>query len=141
MKYIHYRDFADALRSLFQSGGAYQKAALKVQAIIGRVDLGEDPFLGIKLTKHGEDRIPHCVKYDLEEYCRLITVQDNNCCAFVFVGKHEACEKWLETNRGFRLAATEKNQLTSAFKSTDIHKSGTRIAAGTDWSNGYLFEK
>jgi hypothetical protein len=95
VKYIQYSDFPSALRNLFQSGGNYQKAAIKVQAMIGRAILEEDPFLGIKLTKHGENRIPHCVKYDLEEYCRLITVQDNGCCAFVFVGKHADCDRWI----------------------------------------------
>lgn len=127
MKYITYRDFAGALRSLFQSGGNYQKAAMKVQAIVGRANLGEDPFLGIKLTKHGETRIPHCVKYDLEEFCRLITVQDNGCCAFVFVGKHADCDRWIEKNKSFRLTGTGKNEITSAFKSVDISQPGDAV--------------
>lgn len=141
MKYITYRDFAGGLRSLFQSGGNYQKAAIKVQAIVGRANLGEDPFLGIKLTKHGETRIPHCVKYDLEEFCRLITVQDNGCCAFVFVGKHVDCDRWIEKNQSFRLTGTSKNEISSAFKSVDISRAETRIASDTDLSNGLLFAK
>jgi hypothetical protein len=47
VKYIQYSDFPSALRNLFQSGGNYQKAAIKVQAMIGRAILEEDPFLGI----------------------------------------------------------------------------------------------
>ncbi len=141
MKYIHYRDFADGLRNLFQSGGSYQKAATKVQAIIGRANLGEDPFLGIKMTKHGESRIPHCVKYDLEDFCRLVTVQDNGCCAFVFVGKHEDCERWMERNRTFRLTVTADNELSSAFKSMDISQAETRIMSEPDWSHGFLYAK
>jgi UvrD/REP helicase N-terminal domain/UvrD-like helicase C-terminal domain len=141
VKYITYKDFAGALRSLFQSGGNYQKAAMKVQAIVGRTNLGDDPFLGIKLTNHGETRIPHCVKYDLEGSCRLITVQDNGCCAFVFVGKHDECDHWLEKNQGFRLTGTDKKQITSAFKSIDISRAETRIASESDLSNGPLFAK
>lgn len=141
MKYIEYRDFADALRNLFQSGGIYQKAATKVQAIIGRAHLGEDPFLGIRLTKHGETRIPHCIKYDLEDFCRLITVRDSGCCAFLFVGNHNDCDRWIDRNRGFRLTATGKKELSSAFKSMDISQAETRINSDTDWSRGFLFEK
>jgi hypothetical protein len=141
VKYITYKDFAVSLRDLFQSGGNYQKAAVKVQAIVGRANLGEEPFLGIKLTKHGEARIPHCVKYDLEEFCRLITVQDNGCCAFVFVGKRTDCDRWIEKNRGFRLTGTGKSEITSAFKSMDISNAETRIASDSDLSSGPLFAK
>jgi hypothetical protein len=141
VKYCQYKDFLGALRKLYQMGGSYQKAAEKVQAVIGRATIKEDPFSGVKLTKHGESRIRHCVKYDLEEYCRLVTIQDNGCCAFVFVGKHEDCERWIESNKGLRLTATGELEITSAFQSSDIYRSETRISSDTDWSNGFLFEK
>ena len=141
MKYLTYRDFTSGLRDLFQLGGNYQKAALKVQAIVGRANLGDDPFLGIKLTKHGESRIPHCLKYDLEEFCRLVTIQDNGCCAFLFVGKHTDCDRWIEKNRGFRLTGTGRSEITSAYKSMDILKVETRIASDSDLSVGPLFAK
>jgi len=75
MNYLQHKDLTNCLRSLKVQGGKGQSTANKVQEIIGGVSLGEtDPFKGYKITNHGESRIKHCVKYDLGNGYRLITI-------------------------------------------------------------------
>lgn len=73
---------------------------MKVKAILGNLD-EPDPFYNIvRTTKNGESRIAHCMKYDLGDGWRLVTCQYVKTCGFLFMGKHEDAEHWLETNGG-----------------------------------------
>ena len=113
MKYLQEKNsITKQIRKLHQRGGHYQKAATKVYSIIGRIQNSEDPYHGISTTNHGETRIKHCVKYDLNGYCRLITIQNNGINALVFVGDHDECEQWLNRNRNYTLTLNDENQLT-----------------------------
>jgi superfamily I DNA/RNA helicase len=142
IKYIPYKDLMGSIRELYQFGGTYKKAAGTVQMILGRIASGDsDPFMGITLTNHGEKRIKHCLKYDLEGFCRLITIKDNGFCVLCYVGRHDDCDSWIEKNRGLTLTVNPKDQLTPVFVSSDVSQEPTRIKSDTDWSNGYLFAK
>ena len=81
--------------------GKHEKScALKVKAILGNLH-ESDPFHGIvKVTKNGESRIPHCVKYELGDGWRLVTCQYAKSCGFLFMGKHDDADRWLESNKG-----------------------------------------
>ncbi len=69
MEYFIEKKIPKQIKTLYQSGGHYQKAAEKVKSIIGAINRNEsDPLNGIRKTKYGESRIKHCVKYDLEEF-------------------------------------------------------------------------
>jgi len=68
---------------------------------MGRGGAGGDPFVSLRRTHHGENRIKHCVKYDLEDHFRLVTVQTASFCILVYCGSHEDCDRWLDRNRGF----------------------------------------
>lgn len=61
------------------AGGRKSKAADRVLAMRSSVGLFDDPFQGLRKTKRGESRIAGCVKYDLSDFCRLITVAGNGC--------------------------------------------------------------
>jgi len=142
MKYLKYKDFMPSLKALHQIGGGYTRAADNVLKLIGSIKLQEtNPFDGLKMTNHGENRIKHCIKYDLSEFCRLITIVNNNVTAFCFVGKHDDCEKWLKRNKGFILTINRNDEIIETFETIDVSDNNKRIKYETDFSNGYLFKK
>jgi len=146
MKYFIPPDFFTSLQKLFQKGGQFQKAARQVEAIhsrVERVSKGEDidPFEGIPLTNKGENRIEHCVKYDLINHCRLVTIKDNGVVALLYTGSHDDEDKWLEKNKGLVLRLDGDLRIKGISKSRDLANSDTKITTKNDWSEGFLFEK
>jgi superfamily I DNA/RNA helicase len=91
------------------AGGPRQAAAERVEQIIGQLELSGSTLA--KLTKHGESRIKHAVKYDLPGACRLVTIQNDNEVWLMFVGDHAQVESWLEAHKGSKLAANKKQQV------------------------------
>ena len=78
MKIMRTKDFDKSLAKLKSFGGRATKAANEVFTIIGKYDMqSPNPFDSLKLTHHGETRISNCLKYDLEDSYRLITVQES----------------------------------------------------------------
>lgn len=111
----------DSLTRLFRMGGRNKKIAEKVQAAFGRIDLGLDPFEGLALTHHGETRIEHCVKFDLGDGFRLVTIQHKKICVFCYVGNHDDCDRWLIANSGYRLSVDRTGHLIPiSTSSTDV---------------------
>ena len=51
-------------------------------------------------TKYGEARIKNCVKFNLGNGYRLISVKKNNSILLLHIGTHDECDAWLEKNRG-----------------------------------------
>lgn len=146
MKYYLLKDFKESLLHLMQHGGAHRSAGERVKSLIADItlhgkELNRDPFSGLRVTKHGENRIKHCVKYDLTDFCRLITIKNNNICAICFVGKHDDSEKWLERNKGLKLSVNPKNQLEPFYESEDINLPERRITGISDFSDGFLYKK
>ncbi|MCM4162999.1 MULTISPECIES: UvrD-helicase domain-containing protein [unclassified Arenibacter] len=124
IKYIYKKELLkEQIKALHRRGGHYQKAAIKINSIIGSINMGEaQPFKGVPLTNHGESRIKHCIKYDLNGACRLITIQDNNVCALVFAGDHDACDKWLNINRNYTLTISADYEITGIRITEDLSK-------------------
>ena len=142
MNFKQHRDFVPSLRSLFQRGGLFKKSAEQVQALLGRITVEEcDPFKGMNLTHQGETRIKKCRKYDLYGYARLITVQNNGIVLFCYVGCHDDCDKWLESNRGLTLVADEHNQLNTVQMTLADDPPGNRLTGETALTMGKLYEK
>lgn len=111
--YGYGKDFVQSLQKLHRSGGKFQKAAETVFSIMGKLETEPDPFKGIARTNHGESRILHCVKYDLTGFCRLITIKTNGLCALSFVGSHDDCDKWLESNSGKEFRVESNHQVVA----------------------------
>lgn len=131
------------IQSLQKRGGQYQRAARTVAAIVGRMRMSlPNPFEGVALTKHGESRIKHCVKYDLSGYARLVTIQNDNVFTLKFVGTHDECDVWLEKNKGLNLAVDKDSKgLVDVVISEDINDENKRIADDSDYSEGLLYKK
>lgn len=143
MRYAVYREFRDSLSKLYERGGRYQRIAGKVLQAIGKTNLfeGSDPFDGLQVTNHGEHRIKHCVKRDLGDGCRLITIVDSGLTALCFAGTHDDCDKWLERNRGLELAVNDKGEITEILTSTDITIDDQRINTSAGLSSQLLMKK
>lgn len=143
-----YKELNESVRNLFQTGGRWQKKAEKVMAVIGSIsEWNADvknalyPLQGLKETNKGESRIDSCVKYDLGDGVRLITVQENGICALLFVGKHDECEKWIKRNKRFKLSVDENKRLTPNFKSLSIVDDDKKRRTESDFSEGKLWQK
>lgn len=146
IRFLEGNDFTLSLRTLHQKGGLYQKAAKTVQAAWGRAhakDEFDKVFEGVPRTNNGENRIPHCIKYDLTKYSRLVTVVNNGVCIFLFCGDHDAVHDWLEKNRGLDFVARQSGSsfLIDKIRASDpqLGPEG-RIAAQTDLSVGPLID-
>lgn len=147
MKYIQYDGFMESLQKLHQKAGLFQKAAKEVQAAWGRAKISdlvpiEDVFLGMNLTNHGESRIEHCRKYDLNGYARLVTIVDNDVCVFLFAGDHNAADAWLDKNKGLTFVATKYNNgmRVNSLRNSDIRREQF-ITSESDLSEGVLIER
>jgi len=133
------KDFMNALRTMKLSGGRKSKAASQVLAMLGSVSRFEDPFDALRLTKHGETRISGCVKYDLQDFCRLVTVVGNGCIFLLYVGDHNETDTWIEKHRGLTIGAVEGNLLGTTKISDE--KRGISISNEPDNWSGILIDR
>ncbi|MES2177825.1 MAG: UvrD-helicase domain-containing protein [Gemmatimonadota bacterium] len=132
-----YRDFGRALNALWRKGGRFQKAAEEVRGVVGGAYLGDDPFASLRQTKKGEKRIKNCVKFDLENFCRLVTVRVGDTWILLFCGSHEECDSWLDTNRGLLPVVSETGVVTATWESID--ESGLGLASSR--AAGKLYQR
>ena len=145
MRFLQGEAFTLSLRDLYQKGGRYQKAAETVQRIWGRAKLDgtsfEEVFQGVARTNHGEGRIPHCVKYDLSGFARLVTVVNNGVCLFLCAGDHDTVDAWVERNKGLDFIARQLGEtlVLDRVRVSDPDEGITgRIAGESDLSVGPL---
>ena len=125
MEYVHSKHLQKGLTMLAKRGGKFQKAAQIVYEVIGKVTSGDsEPFRSCKATNYGENRLKHCVKYDLTGACRLVTVVHADITFLLYVGDHEDVDSWLDRNRGREFAVDEKNQLIEVSRPSDVRESG-----------------
>lgn len=133
------KEFLKAVKAMKLAGGRKSKAADQVLIMRSGVGLFEDPFQSLRLTKHGESRIAGCVKYDLQDFCRLITVAGNGCIFLLFVGDHDEADAWLERNRGLTIGAVSGSSLGRT-KISDS-ESGLTIKSEPDNWSGALIDR
>ncbi|WP_170755607.1 3'-5' exonuclease [Ruegeria lacuscaerulensis] len=102
------KEFTHSHENLYKLGGNRRNIFKKLNDIIAVVGIeGANAFKSFKTTKHGESRIRGCVKYDLGDAFRLITVQSNRIIWLLFCGSHDECDKWLNKNSGLTPALLE----------------------------------
>ena len=89
------------IKSLEQSDKAGKIIARKAEGIIENIKSGAASDLREQkgmLTKYGEKRIKYCRKYDFGCGYRLITLLKDSTILIPFLGTHDECQRWLETN-------------------------------------------
>ena len=112
LEVANYKDFDKSIVDLARRGGKFQKSANKIRTILGKAALGEENlFEGFKTTNHGESRVDKCVKYDLGDGVRLITIQDSGVVLLCYAGTHDECDRWLNRNRGSTLVADRNGRI------------------------------
>jgi hypothetical protein len=90
------------LRNLRRAGGIPAQVAEHAETILNNVHStgSRNPRQIGRMTRYGEARIKNCVKYDLVHGYRLIGVMREQEIAFVCVGTHDECDRWLKNNSG-----------------------------------------
>ena len=102
MKYIYVsKNVETHIEALKKNGKAGTTIANKVNGIIENLASGAAQHhmdaIG-SFTKYGEKRIKNCRKYDLGCGYRLITLQRGETVFITFLGTHDHCQRWLESN-------------------------------------------
>ena len=127
--HIDKKNLRASVRELYKRGGPYQRAANVIYSILAKTeDPDIDPFQGVALTNHGESRIPKCIKYNLSNACRLITVVENGHCYLLFAGDHKACDKWLEVNRGYVPVLDKDGRFALTYRSPNSLSKAERVS-------------
>lgn len=91
-------EYRKNLEQFLRYGGGHSVAARKACEIEGKLRLGID--VRSQTTDHGETRIKNCVKYDLGNGYRLVTIQQADVIVFVYIGDHDSTQQWLDRHRG-----------------------------------------
>lgn len=89
--------FNEVLRSMRRSGGSRANAYKKIGEIRQSLALGERNVC--QTTDKGESRIKNCVKYDIGNGHRLVTVDFGEVVMLCFAGSHDEVDHWLDANR------------------------------------------
>ncbi len=137
MRYLEYKGFNRSLHELYQKGGKYKTAANKVSTILENIGMVEDPLEGMRLTNHGESRIKHCIKYRLNDSCRLITIRHQGCCFLLFAASHDDADEWLDRNRGLSPVFRGNGGFAGTYVSEGMDE-GERITGPAGHTNGKL---
>ena len=104
------------IKSLEQSDKAGKIIAKKAESIIENIKSGAVSDLREQkgmLTKYGEKRIKNCRKYDFGCGYRLITLLKDSTILVPFLGTHDECQRWLETNNKSKHIAAGNGTLVS----------------------------
>jgi hypothetical protein len=102
-------EFRESMLRLRSRGGVSQRAFDEACRIIKCLEFDAD--VSNKITKWGESRIDHCIKYDLSnDHHRLVTVHSNKFIYLLFVGSHDDTEKWLNRNRGLTITCNPQTR-------------------------------
>lgn len=97
------RTFDKQLKAMRRSGRKGEWAAMQCEVLLdnirGRGILADEVYC--KRTKNGEYRISNCVKYDLGNGYRLVTVRNGSYLFIPFAGTHDETDQWLDRRKHY----------------------------------------
>lgn len=141
IQYFLLPDLRDQAHTLYHRSGVFKKAGEKILALITLISNGDKaPLAGLKLTKKGETRLDKCMKYDLPGACRLVTVQDKGKIILVFAGDHAQEEKWLDANRGKKIAVDNDSKIDEIRVVSATLSPGDKPTITPAYTKGKLYE-
>lgn len=122
------------LKAMLKGGANAAAAAGHAQRIIDQlVEEGiRDPKLMGRLTRYGEARIKNCVKFDLVRAYRLVGVLLNDGIAFLYVGSHDECDRWIRNNAGLEPVLDKKRNIVMEVKETAAEQTEAESEAEAD---------
>lgn len=93
------------LQALSQSDKKAALAAEQARDIMAKLKGGRFSSMEAgNITKHGEQRIKGCIKYDLGSGYRLVTLKQGRDLYLLYAGSHDDCHRWIENNRELPVA-------------------------------------
>ncbi|MFO7911060.1 MAG: hypothetical protein R6V15_02745 [Desulfotignum sp.] len=95
--YVHPK-VEKALDQMKTLDNAPKVAAERAEAIINALKNGTIMARAGRLSKTKDARIRKLFKYDLGKGFRLISLKDKSSLYILFVGSHDQCDTWLDTN-------------------------------------------
>jgi len=114
------KEFHEKVSELYRLGGNGRRIFKNVQSLLGGIkEEGSRAFRSFKTTNHGESRIKSCIKYDLGAGFRLVTVNTEKVIWLLFVGNHDAADKWLDNNSGWTPIRAKNGEYTSVRDRSD----------------------
>lgn len=88
------------MQALRRAGRKAALAAAQAQDIVQKLQAGGPALVEPgAITKHGEQRIKGCVKYDLGSGYRLLTFKRGMDLFVLYIGSHDDSHRWIENNR------------------------------------------
>jgi len=98
--------FDRQIKALHRADKKGVSAAERAEKLICDISHGaiSEAELLTKKTKNGELRLNNCLKFDLGSGYRLICLREKVGLCFVFVGTHDACDRWLDKRRATSLS-------------------------------------
>jgi hypothetical protein len=141
MQFFEYSKLRESIVALSRKGSSFSKAADQADSLIGKVAREDsDPLNGFKKTHYGETRIKNCIKYDLCGRSRLVTVQTSGNCLLLYVGDHNAVDKWLDANKGLTFALNKDNQFVEVKSNSSVIGNSTPFVPHRYKQDGPLIE-
>ena len=108
------------MQSLRKKGGENRRKADRVLQIVGGLNMAMTALTDLPITKNGESRVKHCVKYDLGGGYRLVTVQTDKVVMLCFAGTHDDTDRWLDTHGGLTITKGQSGAWEPVYKSTSV---------------------
>jgi hypothetical protein len=95
------QNFEKRLKAMCRAGKMGESAAARCERLLDLIRnkglMAEAVYT--KRTKNGEYRVSKCIKYDLGNGYRLVTIKDGQNLFVPFVGGHDETDLWLEHHR------------------------------------------
>ncbi len=138
---VRHKDFDASLKRLFQLGGQRKKRAEKIAGILESINLeGIEYLKKVPVTNHGESRIKSCVKYDIGDGYRMVTVHKDRIFWLLFVGNHDECDSWLKRNSGIELFYSREEKTWEPFYKSSS-QDGTKVTRPPKPSDGPILDR
>ena len=99
-------------------------AAKRAEAIIDALKNGIIMARAGRLSKTKDARVKKLFKYDLGKGYRLISLKDKSSLYILFVGSHDQCDTWLDTNSKGKPHQTEVPMVCYEIKQKKRRRSG-----------------
>jgi hypothetical protein len=129
MELVHHKEFDASLQSMRKKGGENKRKADKVLQIVGGLNMALTALTELPVTKHGESRVKHCVKYELGNGYRLVTIQTEKVVMLCFAGTHDETDRWLDSHNGLTIAKGQSGAWEPVYKSPSVDAPLRRIPA------------
>ena len=95
------RTLCKRLQTLRRAGKLGERAATQCERLLDQMKreglMAEEVYM--KRTKNGEYRVRNCIKYDLGDGYRLVTIKGGQNLFVPFVGRHDETDLWLKHHK------------------------------------------